>query len=360
MRIKKLSYADPNWELKSLHLSKINLVVGKNSTGKTKTLQTIDLLVKMITQKRDLNWGAKWDILFENYKEEEINYSFSTSYKKKQDVTFEKMILDGRLVLSRNSKYDSGRAKIRNFSSNRFDFVYPPHNKLVLHTNRDIRAYPFLEDIANWAEQSYGFKFGNISPYSFLNQQEYDLLTAVEDIPTLFKSLKSSDVEKIISDFNSIGYDITNISVQGNGATTIMLIKEKGIKRNIPHFQLSQGMFRALALIVYLQYLISRKKPATIIIDDLCEGLDYERATKLGKLLFETALKGDIQLIATSNDNFLMEVIDLRYLNVLFREGKIVRGINAQSNPEIFEEFKFTGLSNFDFFSSNYIKTTQK
>jgi len=328
MRIKKLSCIDPNWELENLQLSNVNLIVGKNSTGKTRTLQTIDLLVKMITQKRDLNWGAQWNILFENYKGEEITYEFSTSYQKR-GVTFEKMTLDNKLVLSRNRKYNEGRAKIKNYLNyNDYDYVYPPNNKLVLHTNRDIRAYPFLEDIADWAEQSYGFKFGNISPYSLLNQQEYDLLTAVEDIPTLFKSLKLSDKKKIIVDFNSLGYNI--------------------------------GMFRALALIVYMQYLTSRKKPATIIIDDLCEGLDYERATKLGKLLFETALEGDIQLIATSNDNFLMEVIDLKYLNVLFRDGKKVHGINAQSNPELFEEFKFTGLSNFDFFASNYIISAQK
>lgn len=360
MRIKKLSYADPNWELENLQLNKVNLIVGKNSIGKTRTLQTIDLLVKMITQKRDLNWGAEWDILFENCKEEEINYQFSTSDQKK-GVAFEKMTLNNNLVLSRISEYNEGQAKLKNYLNNgNFDYVYPPVNKLVLHVNRDIRAYPFLEGITNWAEQSYGFKFGNISPYSLLNQQEYDLLTAVEDIPTLFKSLKPSDIDKVIADFNSLGYKITNISVQGNGPTTIMLIKEEGLRKNIPHFQLSQGMFRALALIVYMQYLVSRKKPATIIIDDLCEGLDYERATKLGKLLFETALKGDIQLIATSNDNFLMEVVDLKYLNVLFREEKKVYGINAQSHPDIFEEFKFTGLSNFDFFSSNYIKLAQK
>jgi len=321
MRIKQLSYVDPYWELENLQLNKVNLVVGKNATGKTRTLQTIDLLVKMITQKRDLNWGAQWAILFENYKGEEIKYEFSTSYQK-QGVTFERMTLDNnRLVLSRDRKYNDGNAKLRNYSKNDYDYVYPPDNKLVLHTNRDIRAFPFLEDVANWAEQSYGFKFGNISPYSLLNQQEYDLLTAVEDIPTLFKSLKSSDKEKIIADFNSLGYNITNITIQGSGATTIMFVKEKGVRKNIPHFQLSQGMFRTLALIVYMQYLISRKKPVTIIIDDLCEGLDYERATKLGKLLFETALKGDIQLIATSNDNFLMEVVDLKYLNVLFRTG---------------------------------------
>lgn len=357
MKIKELSYIDTNWELNNLQLGNVNLIVGKNSTGKTRILQTIDLLVKMITQKRNLNWGGQWDIKFENFNGDEIHYQFSTSYQK-QGVTFEKIFLNGELVLTRNRKHYGEQAKIKNFlNKNLFEFVYPPNNKLVIHSNRDIKKYPFLEDIANWAEQSYGFKFGNISPYSLLNQQEYDLLTAVEDIPTLFKSLNNEDKILIVSDFNSIGYDIEKITLQDKGEITIIYVKEKGIEKAIPHFKLSQGMFRALAVIVYIQYLTSRKQPATIIIDDLCEGLDYERATKLGELIFNKCLKSEIQLVATSNDSFLMEVVDLKYWNVLTREGKQVSGINSKSNPEIFENFKFTGLSNFDFFSSNFLKS---
>jgi predicted ATPase len=357
MKITELSYIDPNWELKNLQLGTVNLLVAKNSTGKTRTLQTIDLLVKMITQKRNLNWGGQWDITFENFKGEEIQYQFSTSYQK-QGVTFEKMFLNGSLVLSRNRKDYGEQAKIKNFlNKGSFEFVYPPDNKLVIHSNRDLKKYPFLEDIANWAEQSYGFKFGNISPYSMLNQQEYDLLTAVEDIPTLFQSLKKDDKRQIISDFNGIGYNISDITIQDKGELSIIYVKENGIDKAIPHFKLSQGMFRALAVIVYIQYLISRKGPATIIIDDLCEGLDYERATKLGELIFSKCLKNEIQLIATSNDSFLMEVVDLKYWNVLTRNGKQVSGINSKSNPNIIENFRFTGLSNFDFFSSNFLKS---
>ena len=357
MKIKELSYIDSNWELKNLQLGVVNLIVGKNSTGKTRTLQTIDLLVKMITQKRDLNWGGQWDIKFENHKKEEIQYQFSTSFQK-QGVTFEKMFLNQDLVLSRNRKYYGEQAKIKNFlNKGAFEFVYPPDSKLVIHSNRDVKKYPFLEDIANWAEQSYGFKFGNISPYSLLNQQEYDLLTAVEDIPTLFKSLNNDDKAQILSDFNSIGYRIEKVNVQDKGEITIIYVKEEGIDKPIPHFKLSQGMFRALAVIVYIQYLISRKRPATIIIDDLCEGLDYERATKLGRLIFDKCLTNEIQLIATSNDSFLMEVVELKYWNVLTREGKQVEGLNSISRPEVFEDFKFTGLSNFDFFSSNFLKS---
>lgn len=357
MKIKELSYIDTNWELRNLQLGVVNLIVGKNSTGKSRTLQTIDLLVKMITQKRDLNWGGQWDIKFENHKNEEIQYQFSTSYQK-QGVTFEKMFLNGDLVLTRDRRDLKGKAKIKNnLNRGLFDVIYPPENKLIIHTNRDIKKYPFLEDIANWAEQSYGFKFGNISPYSLLNQQEYDLLTAVEDIPTLFKSLNNNDKVQIVSDFNSIGYDVEKINIQDKGEISIIYVKEERVDKLVPHFKLSQGMFRALAVIVYIQYLISRKRPATIIIDDLCEGLDYERATKLGELIFQKCLSNEIQLIATSNDSFLMEVVDLKYWNVLTREGKQVEGLNSISNPEVFENFKFTGLSNFDFFSSNFIKS---
>ncbi|WP_298145830.1 ATP-binding protein [Flavobacterium sp.] len=355
MKLKSLSYKDSNWELENLQLGIVNLVVGKNSTGKTKTLQTIDLLVKMITQKRDLNWGGDWQVIFENHKGDEIEYRFSTSFAN-HGVTFEKMTVNGELVLARNRKNYGNRVKIKNLNNKGlFDYTYPPENKLVIHTNRDIKKYPYLEDIANWAEQSYGFKFGNISPYSLLNRQEYDLLTAVEDIPTLFKSLKKTDKEQIISDFNNIGYKLTDITIQDKTELTIIFVKEDGISKSIPHFKLSQGMFRALAVIVYVQYLLSRKRPATIIIDDLCEGLDYERATNLGKLIFSKCLNNDIQLIATSNDSFLMEVVDLKYWNILMREGTKVKSINSKSDAEAFENFKFTGLSNFDFFSSNYL-----
>jgi hypothetical protein len=52
---------------------------------------------------------------------------------------------------------------------------------------------------------------------------------------------------------------------------------------------------------------------------------------------------------------FLMDVVDLKYWNVLRRNGQVVTAINAKNHPNLFEDFKFTGLSNFDFFASDYI-----
>ena len=50
-----------------------------------------------------------------------------------------------------------------------------------------------------------------------------------------------------------------------------------------------------------------------------------------------------------------MDVVDLEYWNILQRQGSDITSINVKNNPELFSSFRFTGLSNFDFFSSDYI-----
>lgn len=68
-----------------------------------------------------------------------------------------------------------------------------------------------MERLSHWAEQSYGFKFGNISPYSFLNQQEYDLLATVEDIPALLKALDKENRESAAFIEERLGFDLNEL-----------------------------------------------------------------------------------------------------------------------------------------------------
>jgi hypothetical protein len=357
MKLTNLTYTDPYWELSNLQLSSLNLIVAKNATGKSRTLLTIDLLIKMINQKKNLNWGSKWGVDFLNHQNQKIRFEFATKYQDEGLVTHEKIIIDGVQVLFRH--YKDGNVVLKNFSTQKNDIIHPPNNKLTLHVNRDVRKYPYLEDITNWAEQCYGFKFGNISPYSKLNEQEYDLLTAVEDIPNLFKALKKESIINIINEFNSLGYDVDEISAQDKIEYSILFVKERQLNRALPHYKLSQGMFRTLAILVYVEFLISRKKPAMIIIDDFCEGLDYDRAKKLGTLIFSKCENTDIQLVTTSNDSFLMDIIDIKHWNILQRNGKVIACLNQQNNPSLFRKFRLTGLSNFDLFSSDFLLQPQ-
>lgn len=358
MRLTKLSYKTDGWELENIEFENVSLIVGKNSTGKSKTIAAIDLLVKILTQKINLtHYSQEWFIEFINTNGDRIRYSFKT-YQNENSVSEESLYINDLPILLRDT---SDKALFKNAKTKEFEEIFPPESKLALHTSRDIHKFPYFEDIISWAEQSYGFRFGNVSPLNSFGKDDYNLLTPIEETTELYKVLvKETDnkiADKICDSLNIIGFPIVSIELvtPNHSDVNILLIREQGMPNIIQFNRLSQGLFRCLSLLIFIEYLIVKKQPSSIIIDDLCEGLDYERATKLGKLVFEKCLKNGIQLIATSNDAFLMDVVDLKYWNVLQRKGAIVTSINAKTNPALFENFKFTGLSNFDFFASDYI-----
>ena len=363
MRLTKLSYKTEGWELENIEFENVSLIVGKNSTGKSKTIAAIDLLVKVLTQKVNLTHSQEWIIGFINTNGDSIRYSFRT-YQNENSISEESLYINNFPILSRDT---TEKALIKNAKTEKFEEIYPPASKLGLHTSRDIHKFPYFEEIISWAEQSYGFRFGNVSPLNPFGKDDYNLLTPIEETTELYKVLVNETNDEIGNEIrnslNSIGFSIDSIFFirPKDSDVNILLIKEQGMPNIIQFYRLSQGLFRCLSLLIFIEYLIIKKQPSSIIIDDLCEGLDYERATKLGKLVFEKCLKNDIQLIATSNDAFLMDVVDLKYWNVLQRKGSVVTSINTKTNPSLFENFKFTGLSNFDFFASDYIaqKTNQ-
>ncbi len=356
MKITRLSYEDSNWQVKGLELEDINLIVGKNSVGKSRSIMTIDLLVRLLTQKRNMNWGAKWELQFESQSGSKIEYSFTSNVRDGGRVSHEEIIKDGKSLLHRNSR--TGSIQLYNYESRGVETAYPPQNKLSVHALRDRIRYPYIEEIAEWAENSFGFKFGNITADNAAYPQEYGILASINDIPYLFHDLSPSSKAKVVQTFNAIGYSIVDIQFH-ESSTSYLSVKELGLDKRHPHYRLSQGMFRSLALIIYLEYLETHKRVSTLIIDDLCEGLDYERATKLGKLVFERCKASGMQLVATSNDSFLMDVIDLEHWNLLKRDGKSVTALNERNAPGLFARFKFTGLSNFDFFASDFAKQQQ-
>ena len=342
-----------DWNLEQLDLNRINLIVGKNATGKSRVAQLISSTAKMISQQVPHLFFGLWKLVFSSDLGE-IIYQFKIDGTVKK----EQIHLNNKIVLERIEDNTS----IFSYKSNTFSNITPPKNKLVLQVRRDKEEYPYLEPIVSWAERTYGFKFGNINPYSFLIDKDIDRLTSIDEIPSLLQTLeeqgKGIEIKNIIKEFNSLGYEIYELGVSKGRIRevgNILYVLEKNIKRRIPQNQLSQGMFRALSLLIFLEYLNQTKEVATIIIDDLCEGLDYDRALKLGKLLINKLNQLNIQFIATSNDSFLMDVFPIKYWNVLTRDSNVIKTINYQNSKDLFENFKYTGLSNFDFFSSDYI-----
>lgn len=355
MKLVKFSNKRADWILDEISFQDVNLLVGKNATGKSRVIDALNTLVRVILQSSSRTiLDANWHIELEH---DGVSLSYFVKLKK-NNVLEEKIIYNKEEVLIR----ENGITKIKSIVKNTFDEIDPPIDKIVLHVRRDIKDYPFLETLIQWAESSYGIEFGRITPSWLKNEMNrFDLFSDIESIPEMFNLLPDTQKKNIINAFNSLGYKLEKIdTIEGPHEILYLTIKEKGINTIIREGLLSQGMLRCLYLLIFIEYLASKKTPQLIVIDDLGEGLDYDRVTKLGKVILDVCLSKQIQLIATSNDSFLMDVIDIKYWNVLYRKDSVVKSINMISHPEIFEDFKFTGLSNFDFFSSDYIEQKLK
>ncbi len=355
MKLIEIKYTDSNasnWQLLDLSLGNFNLIIGENAVGKSRTVHLISSFAQMIAKQDTYIYFGEWVLSFMKNNGDILTYELDVLHP---NIQREKLSINGHDVLNR----DKNSTKIYSETSKKFIKINPPDDTLVLHVRRDKDEFPFFEDLIQWAKQVRGFKFGSIAPHTLNVDKQTDTLTSIDNIPALLEQLNDSEYTAIINQFNSLNYELEKISIRKNLNGNRIIVYQKGMTTELNQHDMSQGMFRSLCLIIFMHYLQSKNNVSTIIVDDFCEGLDYNRAIKLGKLIVEQFANSKIQFIATTNDNFLMDVIDIKYWNILVREGSTVRSFNYQNSKAIFDDFKLSGLSNFYLFSSDFLSQKQ-
>lgn len=367
MILKKINYMQHKgdqkyWKISNVNLERINLIIGFNATGKTRLMNIILNLAKIISRKTGYLDGH-WELEFLNTLKNEI-YNYRLDIKNK-NIREENISINGEIFLQRAGE----NGEIFFNSKNKLLPYSPPKEELTLHVRRDKKEHPFLEELYDWGKSFYGYTFSNIDPRQVLipkNDIQEVMLENLSAVPYLLvEALKNPKIEKkLIDDFSNIGYSIQTISVLKKDVAGISLglplveVQENDLMCSIDQREMSQGMFRALSLIIIVEHILNKKKYCTIAIDDLGEGLDYERSSKLIKLLFKKLHSSKIQLIVTSNDRFLINAVDKKYLNILERKGHEVTSFNYSNSKKIFDEFEYTGLNNFDLFSKKIYKNS--
>ena len=143
------------------------------------------------------------------------------------------------------------------------------------------------------------------------------------------------------------------------GQVLTLSAKESELAAPTEQFDMSQGMFRALSLIIQLTYASQALKPGCILIDDIGEGLDFERSNALIRLVIDRCKESLTQLIMTTNDRFVMNSVPLENWILLDRKlGKSIVYSYANSKA-ILDEFREIGLSNFDFLASDFVNRSK-
>jgi ABC-type enterochelin transport system ATPase subunit len=383
MILRKFNYFEfsdkPNaWSLDGLILENINLLVGKNATGKTNTLTKIAWLGNMLagTRPQLLNSG-NYDVEFFDENGNVYQYKLNLLLQK---VQYEELIISGELKFKRDA---SGIGKI--FSAQfktEMDF-HLPSNQLVVVSKRDAIQHPFLEELAKWAEgqRMYAFssKLGQdtvfiVNDMNNINVDPRDMNSVIGLFVKGEQEFSQDFRKRIIGSMKDIGYELSNIGVTSSpgslppiplppiplstGTNGLMLyVGEKSTQTAIVQHQMSQGMFRALSLIIQVTYNTLKNLSTTILIDDIGEGLDFERSTNIIKILSKIAEEGKGQIIMSTNDRFVMNNIPLKHWQIIQRSGGKCRIFNYHNSKEKFDEFEYMGLNNFDFLATDFINS---
>jgi hypothetical protein len=380
MILKKIDYFEfgdkiNSWSLDGLVLENINLLVGKNATGKTNALTKIAWLGNMLagTQPQLLNSGS-YNVEFSD-NNDIYQYKLNLSLQK---VQFEELIINGDRKFKREN---DGKGQIH---SNQFDtdmnFQLSP-NQLVVTSKRDAIQHPFLEEIAKWAEgqRMYAFSSRLGQDTVFITNDMNNINVNPRDMNSVIGLYVKGEQEfaqdfrrRIINAMKEIGYELSNIGVTSNlnslppiplssGTNGLMLyVGEKDSKTTILQHQMSQGMFRALSLIIQIIYNTLKNLSTTILIDDIGEGLDFERSTSVIKLISGFANEGKCQIIMSTNDRFVMNNVPLKYWQIIQRNGGQCKVFNYHNSKEKFDEFEYTGLNNFDFLATDFINAEKE
>jgi AAA domain, putative AbiEii toxin, Type IV TA system len=363
------------WAVGHFDLQQVNLFVGRNSSGKSRVVNCISALGALINRPPEKLWESGfWKCAFDH---DGVKHCLSLKIRNRL-VAEETLVVDGRFRITRD---EQGRGTIWAEKLGQEIEFKVPGNTLVIHSRRDEIQHPYLEPLFSWAASVRKYSFGTEFGKQMIYAAPLNIAETASDVPVLAidpekvvqlyaegsRQFKSAFEKDILHDFAQAGYDCTEITcgplegfdIANNFPHQLLMgrlplalyVKERDLPVPTRQHEMSMGMYRALALLINLNFTIRLGKAASIIIDDIGEGLDFERSMALIKLLIKKCKRKSIQLLMATNDRFVMNEVELQYWHVVHRTGNHVRILDYQNSKKRFDEFKFLGLSNFDFFS---------
>ena len=330
MRLSSLKYVefpgeDAEWSLDGLILSQVNLLVGKNATGKTRTLNVINSLSQLLAGERHDISNSSYEASFED---DSVEWSYSLEFDKFA-VTREILLRNDEDVLHRGQG-GTGSILAEDIDKKpKIRFRYPGNNLAVV-AKRDEVQHPFLQPILDWAASIRYFSFGGGMNPTALAFAVKGVSIAVDEratgqlVPIFNKGLKEFKeeyVRGIISDMKPLGYDLSeiesrrpqNVAIKGvlPGEVIGLSVKERGLRGWTDQPSISAGMFSALSLLAQANYYALAKRGGCILVDDIGENLDFERSCAIIDLLRKKAYDSSFQLIMSTNNRFVMNRVPL-------------------------------------------------
>ncbi|MBQ0153347.1 MAG: ATP-binding protein [Bacteroidales bacterium] len=360
-------YKNNEWEIKNgvdemslLQLYSINLIVGKNATGKSNTILVLDTLADLVSGLHNPN-----ELVYDTaeytaeFVEGNSKYEYHLAYR-------DGIVISETLDINEKRMIDRKKGEIY-YESVGGMMSFKTDETVLAVAKRDSVQHSYLDPLHEWGLQLRCYQFGTSMGKSRLEKDEHSIkivnIKDTDEVVATFlrgEALDKQFAQYVLKDMKNLNYSIKRIDTRVLKAPVIdgigLAVEEDGLVDYTDQIEMSSGMFRALSLLIQMEYAILVDTPQCILIDDIGEGLDYDRSWKLIEMIIKKAKASKMQVIMTTNDRFVMNKVPIQYWQVIARDKRGIRFYNQENSPQVFKQFAYMGLNNFDFFASEFYK----
>lgn len=357
MKISRFQFEDKSleWRLEELSLNKLTLLVGASGVGKTQILRAL-MGLKQIAKGSSLN-GIAWFIEFETLSKQKYiwqgefeNKGVSIFFedddeeddqnkKNKPKIVFEKLSLDGNLIVDRTSEQIvfNGQPTVKLSQQESIlsllkeeDLVKPAHNSLqklyftdhsdsvnagrefsfsFLNANKLSKQYSSLKKVQE-SELETSLKLFFLSKvdkktFATIKQRFTDIFPQVEDIKIAPLETKDKEMPNFLKDYPFIQ------------------IKEKNVKNWIHQNRISSGMFRTL---MQLSELYLCAEGTVFLIDEFENSLGINCINEITNDIL--ASQRQLQFVITSHHPYIIDSIGFNNWKLVTRNAGIIKTHN--------------------------------
>lgn len=344
-----------NWTVQKFNLNRVNLLAGLSGVGKSRILNTIINLSLSIQKRRNISYG-NWNLEFSIGND---TYQYHLNIKNdpgtnKNFVKEERLKKADKLIISRNrEKFEFNGERLPKLSMEDIGIyllredpiIEPVYKELTkIYIRRNNPSYfqepePLLSGIPTrmltqdkvtfTLEYIHdNFKDFNTQLYLLKNFHEETFREIENYFKEIFPFVENIDVVSL-----SEVPDISTPILSQDTFIPILIIRENKVSKQIPVFQLSSGMMRA---IIQLVDIYTMPKNSIYLIDELENSMGIRSLPTMLDILLNKSL--DIQFIFTTHHAYIFNNVDLKYWKILTRKGPNVKIMDGKKFKETFSK----------------------
>jgi predicted ATPase len=354
MKILKFQFEDKSleWRLEELLFNKLTLLVGASGVGKTQILRAL-MGLKQITNGSSIN-GVAWLIEFETLSNQKYiwqgefeNKGVSIfleddddeeDKKNKAKIVFEKLFLDGNLIVERtNDKILFNGQPTLKLSQQESVLSLLKEEDLVKPAHEELKKLYFADHSNSATERGFSFSFLNANTLA----KKYKTLQKIQEseLETPLKLFFLSKIEKKTFDlikkrFIDIFPQVEDIKIAPLETKDkempnflkdypFIQIKEKKVKHWISQNKISSGMFRTL---IQLSELYLCAEGTIFLIDEFENSLGINCINEITNDILSS--RRQLQFILTSHHPYIIDAINFENWKLVTRNAGIIKTHN--------------------------------